>query len=625
MLQGHFATWVAKCREQGGDAHGCWDKYRQAYDAGKLRDVPQECREHFPQCPSPSTLRRWQQSVQRGEVEKLKDSRGHNRRLSGVVHSNPEIESALRGGIAYLGTKATARNLLKLPQIKALNLSLGAVQRYLTWLKREHRATWLQLSNPKAYRNSAGVKFGSRSRDLLPNLIWELDFSRNDLVLDLEGKRQRFSFGGVIDVATRRCLFILSTAPRGAATVDLLIRALGEWGLPVVVRPDNGREFINQQVRGLAAAVGFDLDPCLPGHPEEKPHIESLFRTVNHDKIPLLPSYVGNNVANRQVIREGKGESAIFDLAMDWATFGEWLDTWRQEYERREHSSLGCSPLEKLAEFEAEGWKRQDVGLSVEQMRVLALPRKPVTVNPKGIKHQRRVYVAPELGELIGEKVWALIDQADPRHLWVLDGEQERILCEAQWEQSMTAEELAVVTAQAQRAAKQIEEQGVAARKEARNTAKALRGDPLQLLDRDVVAERQAKLEAKGSEMAGTLGSAHAGQMLPEGAAVDKVVNLHAFRRKEPEPGLCDPVIGEAALVAAEVLQPADLRSEEERLQVELIRILRQTPAAEWTDADRAYIREHREEELLAAQLAFPGFLAPGVAEAVRELIRESA
>jgi hypothetical protein len=616
----HYTDWVAECRKQGNKAQCCWDSYTQLYNAHQLPDLDPICRQQWPTCPSHPTIERWKRKKQ--AEQPLVDNRGKNRKGKGFLAQNPHIADKVQGAIKTLGPSASATALAKLPSIIELGLSHGTLTRYLKHLQTEKRGLWLKLTNPAAYRNSSAVKFGSRSRDLLPNSLWELDFTKNDVFLDFNGKRQRFSIGALMDVATRRFRFILSTAPRGRATADLLISAIHDWGMPTIVRPDNGSEFINQRIIDLARTADFILDPCLPGHPEGKPHIERFFHTLNHDKIPLLPSHVGHDVRTRQAKRETKGETEIFELAMDWHEFDLWLTTWSHEYHDTHHSSLGTSPALKLQEFIDAGWLPSPSPHTVEYLRKTAGDRRNATVQTYGISHQKRRYIAAELGAYINQKVVLLLDNQDPCHLWVMNAEGTEIICEAKWEVELSPAQVAAITAQAKRAASGVIEQSAAAGRIARKIGKRLEQDPLALFNDKYIQQAKADFATQAATQAHTIDLATEGKLLPPNADPTKVVALPFGNSMPRQVPIHEMIIDAPGYVAAEVLHTPDSRSQADRDLDRLNELIMLIPYDQWTDQDVRFVR-NRLDQIMPVLKMFPG--APGVKDAVQNLARDLA
>lgn len=605
-----FETFKQKCVAEGRKAVDCDLEFIRLYDSHQI-ELPEGLREAFPKCPSRATLQKLVKDNREGGSAALIYAPGKRGKAS-KIKGDPVLEQEVQAAIANLGPKASSVDLYKLLQRmgsdKAKTLSRENLQYYCVHLQTNQKALWVNLTDPKGYKNSATPKFGTRSLDYSPNDLWELDFTRNDIVLKLGNERKRFCIGGCIDVATRRVRFILSTAPRGEATAELLLRCVRDWGLPRTVRPDNGKEFLNRQVKNLAHHLKFDLDPCIPGKPEEKPHIERIFGTLNHDLIPLLPSYVGNSVAQRQGIREAKGEETLMELAMDFEQFENWVDLWRRNYEQAHHSTLGMSPIEKLGEFQKNGWQPVYTTSTDENLRMLALPHKLCTVQTYGIKYQNRQYIAAELGGLIGQKVMVLYDSTQPHRLWVLDSDQKQCLCEAKWDTTLTPEEAAALAVQAKAAAKPIAEAGTKARRGARNTAKRLQANPEMLLNPNTVAQMQQIGEQVSNDL---VESIRAAEPLPA-----NVISL-ASRRKAETPLWEIPVEPDELFIPAADLLP-DTRTEREKAIERIHTLLFHTPAVQWTADDVEFLNDEDQYRTVAALIEdHADFLASGVAAAM--------
>ena len=117
-----------------------------------------------------------------------------------------------------------------------------------------------------------------------------------------EMRLRRYALVGVVDVWSRRVMYQLAPVSSSAAITQLLRRALTKWGVPEVLRLDNGRDYASERVALMAGALAIRIEHCRPFHPEEKPFIERAFRTVSV-AMEMLPGYVGHSVAERQQLR----------------------------------------------------------------------------------------------------------------------------------------------------------------------------------------------------------------------------------------------------------------------------------------------------------------------------------
>ena len=164
-------------------------------------------------------------------------------------------------------------------------------------------------------------------------------------------------------------------------------------------------------------------------NPQEKPHIERVFRTFSHSLLEQLEGYVGHNVMERKDIesrrafsqRLFKKEEKI-ELRLTTQELQEFCDDWCQNiYEREEHGSLGITPDEKAASYTGE------VRRIADERCLDVLLAKPAgkdgirVVSKKGIAYEGSYYNAPELGGHEGEQVRLLLDEQDYGELYAFD------------------------------------------------------------------------------------------------------------------------------------------------------------------------------------------------------------
>lgn len=310
------------------------------------------------------------------------------------------------------------------------------VQRWLKAWKAKNKLTVAHALNPDAARGRLMPAFGSATASALDvNSIWEMDTTPFDILLE-DGRR--WTIIGIIDVHTRDVVLRLEETTSGHRARMALRAALLEFGVPGVLRTDNGSDLRNAETLALLKALGVKLPPMPVGRPDLKPVIERVFRTLQHDLVPLLPGFTGHNVAEAQALRSrksfmdekfGRGVTAELRLTPDQAR--AFLDSWVAGYRKRRHSSLGRSPEQQRAASSA-------VIRRVEDVRALDMLLAPLaggdgrrTVTKKGIRADGGEYIAPELGDLVGEAVLCRHDPADAGRLYVY-AEDGRFVCVAE-------------------------------------------------------------------------------------------------------------------------------------------------------------------------------------------------
>ena len=298
---------------------------------------------------------------------------------------------------------------------------------------------------------------GSYSRGLLPNGKWEIDSTKADLATKKENvvwlsspfgeAPVRAALVACIDVATRMVKVLVCPTSNSEALCLVLAECVKDWGLPKLVKTDNGKDYISKHVKGFLAAMGIEQKCCVVRQPWEKPHIERFMRTLQHSaEWQMLPWSTGHSVAMQQAIRKRRDG----DLVLPWTIvqFQGWIDKWVDSYHSRIHDGLGISPMARLASFRADGFvalmpKHLEEALTFAMMR-----EEMVTVNKGGISYQGRLYVAAELVSHFGEKLAIRASHEDPNEIVVYstsDLSQAVFICNAKWNMALTPEEQAKI------------------------------------------------------------------------------------------------------------------------------------------------------------------------------------
>jgi transposase InsO family protein len=307
---------------------------------------------------------------------------------------------------------------------------------------------------------------------------------KQDLILEYqeegEWKEKRFALVGAIDVFTRRRKFQIYPTANSEAVLLLLRRCVIDWGKPTTVRTDNGKNYISERTELFLKALDIAIDRCDPYSPQQKPHIERLFRTLQHGEFEMLPGYCGHSVAERQAIRES--DNAL-RLRMEPVAFQEWLDRWCEKSHLEGSKGLdGRSPIEVLATAIRSGWKAQELA-DERALDFLILPVKSRKVQKGGIQVNNRWYIAGELGRMVGAEVHVRWHPDDPNRIYVYDSEElGRMICVAVAENPLSGEQQARVAAAAKVEYRLAKEEVSAKRKQAKRLKRMVESDPAQLV-----------------------------------------------------------------------------------------------------------------------------------------------
>ncbi|MER8990451.1 transposase family protein [Mesorhizobium sp. M0678] len=233
-------------------------------------------------------------------------------------------------------------------------------QHGLKHLKVRYKVELLKLTNPDLYRSTmapAGV--GMLRHITEPNQMWQIDASPVD-ALCIDG---RHSIYACIDIATRRMIFHVSRTPRASAVALLIRKAIIAWGVPDLVKTDNGSDFVARDTERLFASLGIEVEKSHAYTPQEKGHVERGIRTFQHKVGPHLPGFIGHNVTDRKAIeskkafaiRLGESDAETFGVTLTAAQLQLYVDEWAEvSYQNRPHAGLRRrKDLRRRTPFEA--------------------------------------------------------------------------------------------------------------------------------------------------------------------------------------------------------------------------------------------------------------------------------
>ena len=454
------------------------------YNQRELTTVSLECWDVIPQI-SRSTLHRCRKSYESSGLDGL----GRNSRRVGAIESHPELQEAIEVCIAA-GRGRWSPNQVRLALQKSFEdlPFIPSEQQLRRWLNKfaiEQKPKLIQYQSDKDSRNKLMPAFGSYSASLQhPNEIWELDDTKQDLILEFEEdgekREKRFALVGAIDVYTRRRKFQIYETANSEAVLLLLRRCLLDWGKPIRVKTDNGKNYVSSRTELFLRALEIGIERCDPYSPQQKPHIERLFRTLQHGEFEMLPGYCGHSVAERQDIRDEKDP---YRLRMSPAAFQAWLDKWCEKAHLSGSEGLnGRSPIEVLAESIRKGWQVRSVA-DERLLDFLILPVATRKVQKSGIQVNNRYYVAGELGKLVGHEVHVRWHPENPNDIYVYANDSlDQFVCIAKWLNPMTAEQQQQVAAAGKATYKQVQAEVKEKQKQAKTLKRVIENDPVGLV-----------------------------------------------------------------------------------------------------------------------------------------------
>ena len=171
----------------------------------------------------------------------------------------------------------------------------------------------IQVPQKQRKRCRAGKSTTDEYRALYPNHVWSYDF-----VADQTADGRRLRFLTVIDEYTREALRIECARFLNSHDVIRVLEELVEsWGVPAIIKSDNGPELVAQRVQDWLSDRDIDTRYIDPGSPWQNGHNES-FNSVFRDG--CLNRWIFSSVREARLI----------------------VESWRIEYNiERPHGALG--------------------------------------------------------------------------------------------------------------------------------------------------------------------------------------------------------------------------------------------------------------------------------------------
>ncbi len=265
------------------------------------------------------------------------------------------IEKTEKDLVSGHETELRERGVLLVDQIRDGSIKLPSVESVRAFLRAKSKSErTLREQGPAEYQRQ-GRPLGNLPDTRYANELWELDHSRLDIYVRVERdgqwRQEEVWLTILLDVHSRAIVnAILSSRTPDSFTTAMLLRGailpiddsnrLRPFGVPDLIRTDRGSDFMAVQTQQFCRKVGIDLDFCKPRRPDEKPHVERFFGTLQGNLLPLLPGYKhGNTRSEPWTSRRISNLLTVKDLRIEF-------DRWVREYNGTTHSAIDMRPLE---------------------------------------------------------------------------------------------------------------------------------------------------------------------------------------------------------------------------------------------------------------------------------------
>lgn len=308
---------------------------------------------------------------------------------------------------------------------------LRTFQHTIAKLRETKKVALTKVTNPDKYRSTMKLR-GTNAYSWVaePNQLWMIDASPVD-ALCIDG---RWSLYAAIDVAPRRLKITLSRTPRASSVCLMLRTAIQSWGVPKRIKTDNGSDFAAEETQRFLHSLDIDPDPSDAYCPDQKPFIERVIGTFQHEVGPQLPGFIGHDVTDRKAIEErksfadrlGEDDAKTFAVSLTAAQLQSHINDWLEYvYDRRAHGTTGISPHDAVAASTAPIARVDERALDV---LLMPAPDKDGRrrMGPHGIKVGGHKYLSHSI--LVGTDVFVRLDPIDMGKIYVFAAEDGRFL-----------------------------------------------------------------------------------------------------------------------------------------------------------------------------------------------------
>lgn len=378
------------------------------------------------------SIYRWVDRFTKEGAKALKDKRGANNKKA----NTSLIEEAIYAvGSAHATTWFEAYCLFYARKngVPFDRFNLKADITFSTFFR---NATKLKEENPSI---RAFLKRGLDGLDVRPTAIrnylkendeWQIDATKIDfMALNDLGEAQRYTAIAITDTASKKRVWELFDSPNSYANVRLLKKALMKLGKPLVIKGDNGKDYVSSHFQGVLQRLGIAYWAAEPFKGYQKGVIERGFRSIQH-ALEILPGFIGHNAGERI-----EAESQAIEKAKRLSGAKTHLDGLLTRDE------LMAIIDEHIDNTYNKGWENMECDVD---LRVLG-KSKQLTLHAQGLKYNGFFYqnLAMYRNYEIGTKFELVedIDDCSKAYVYTLDGE---FVCEALDERviSLSAEEV---------------------------------------------------------------------------------------------------------------------------------------------------------------------------------------
>lgn len=182
---------------------------------------------------------------------------------------------------------------------------------------------------------------------------------------------------------------------------------------------DNGAEFYNASLLAIANRLGFTVRFCAAGQPNQKPFVESFFRTLN---MQLIHGIDGTTKSNPQMRGDYDSEG---EAVMTLDELRSVVEDWIQNYYNQTAHGQRRLPSNELWKRKLDPMNPPQV-FTEEAVRFICMATHFCTINRGRVRFKNLAWTGPALGVIqsklkAGQKVEVLYDRTDLGSAYVRD------------------------------------------------------------------------------------------------------------------------------------------------------------------------------------------------------------
>jgi len=193
-------------------------------------------------------------------------------------------------------------------------------------------------------------------------------------------------------------------------------------GLGRNYRFDNGLDYVANHLKNTLSGLGAHITFCEPGNPDQKPHVESFFKSWTTSIVHCMRGTTFSK-PNRY---DSEG-NAIYTIECLKERFENWLETF---YHANFHSGIGMAPKELWVQDEADRHEFVLKKYSEDDLNRHFLSVAYVTPNNGRLRYKGLAWTGPAVSFIAGRRpgkktpLRLLYDISELGHAWVCDPEQ---------------------------------------------------------------------------------------------------------------------------------------------------------------------------------------------------------